>query len=64
MGDAMLDRVEGLRAQVATHKRAINHHRRGLHEAKTQLVILEEECRKRGIQLVIVPSGVGVIHGH
>lgn len=64
-------RLMRLRATVAHHKAEIRKHREELALAKTALVELEAECRRMGIELIVVSAadttpttGVGAIHGH
>lgn len=56
-----------LQADVSAHKAAIRRHREQLSRAKAALVAFEEDLRRRGIALVLVPttqrSGEGDIHG-
>lgn len=61
-------RAAQLQRAVSHHKTQIARHRRELHAAKAALVAFEDECRRRGIKLVLVsPStrsaGEGGIHG-
>lgn len=58
-------RVETLRAEVTAHKRAMRRHREALGAAKSALVQLEAECRRRGIGLFVTQAaaGEGAIHG-
>lgn len=43
--------------EIATHKRAIRHHRRTLAERASQLQELREQCARRGIRLVVKGEG-------
>lgn len=47
--------AETLQRQIRHHKSAIRQHRDALSAAKAQLTTLEEDCRRIGIRLVLVP---------
>jgi hypothetical protein len=52
-----------LRAQVQHHKSEIYRHRRELKAAAAALTRVTEECRRRGIRVVVVPAAVEETHG-
>ena len=64
--EALIERAERLRAEVAGHKQEIRHRREALCAAAAALTELEAELRRRGVGLVVLPpqpGGVGAIHG-
>lgn len=61
--DALLTRVQALRAEVKRHKKTIATHRDLLRAAAAELLALEDRCKALGIAIVIAPTGVGDIHG-
>ena len=57
-------RASALKATVAGHNAAIRQHRKARRDAIAALEDLEQECRRRGIRLVIEPQrSEGAVHG-
>lgn len=68
MGESLSAQVVRLRAAVAQHKKAIRLHREYLARAAADLATLEHDCRRRGIDVIVVSAedtttGAGAIHG-
>lgn len=66
----IVHRLMALRAKVATEKRIIREARTRLASAAEDLRCFEDDCRRRGIDIVVepvaghaTPTGVGAIHG-
>lgn len=53
--DALQVHAEQLQREIRRHKSAIRQHRDALSAAKAQLTTLEEDCRRIGIRLILVP---------
>lgn len=62
--DAPAERARDLAQRIRAHKAAIRRHREQLQADARQLERLREECRKRGIRLIVQSEGAGGIHGH